>query len=287
MDDPSSGDPRRRRKSAAERRAQKLRSEGRLVARLLKAFSDIEHHRGGANSRLGSALWSTLRGEPRAAHENDSVGVDNKVHEEAIISTAVSDIKNEVVANAPSPAPSPAPTPAPPPAPAPTPSPAPQVEFHREECQRERQVPAGEGQQEQHNEVQHSEDEQEVLESHVPATKFIHEDIHGDFRALPAAFWCALHGNFAARSSPSPSSFSSLQLAMLEHIAGARTQVADERWPPTLVQKRIVDYLGQVSSGISAPSMMDEPTMGAIMGSFQARYTELLHEWYAAMDCQY
>ena len=53
--------PRRfRKKSAAERRLQSRRAEGRVVQRLLQAFSSIQCHRGNALSSLGQALLQVL-----------------------------------------------------------------------------------------------------------------------------------------------------------------------------------------------------------------------------------
>ena len=50
----------RRKKSAAERRAQRSRAEARVVGRLLAAFSDLSHHRGSAPTRLGRAFAAAL-----------------------------------------------------------------------------------------------------------------------------------------------------------------------------------------------------------------------------------
>lgn len=66
--------PQRRRKTAAERREQRVRAEARLVARLLGAFSGVAAHRGNAHTRLGRALAAALqapggRGPPGPADD--------------------------------------------------------------------------------------------------------------------------------------------------------------------------------------------------------------------------
>ena len=75
----------RRRKSAAERRAQADRAEARTVCRLLKGLLSIEAHRGGQLSRAGRALLSSLQAAPPVVvvaaaagpvHEGNE-GVDN------------------------------------------------------------------------------------------------------------------------------------------------------------------------------------------------------------------
>eukprot|EP00959_Pyramimonas_sp_CCMP1952_P132320 2766558-Pyramimonas_sp.AAC.1 len=55
-------EPRRRRpnRTAAERRAQYARANGRAVMRLLHAFTEVEQHRGQGLTRLASALRQAL-----------------------------------------------------------------------------------------------------------------------------------------------------------------------------------------------------------------------------------
>ena len=55
------GAPPRRRKSAAERRAQRRRAEARVAQRLLQAFASLSSHRGGECSALGAAFAAALR----------------------------------------------------------------------------------------------------------------------------------------------------------------------------------------------------------------------------------
>eukprot|EP00959_Pyramimonas_sp_CCMP1952_P124899 2610793-Pyramimonas_sp.AAC.1 len=55
----------RPRRAAPERRAQRLRAEGRAVQVLLRCFDELGRHRGGCPSRLGAALATALR-PPRA-----------------------------------------------------------------------------------------------------------------------------------------------------------------------------------------------------------------------------
>ena len=52
--------PGKRRKSAAERRAQRLRAEARMVQRLLRGFAELSSHRGCCTSLLGDALARAL-----------------------------------------------------------------------------------------------------------------------------------------------------------------------------------------------------------------------------------
>ncbi len=59
----ASGRPRR---SAAERRAQALRAEGRVCQRLLKAFAALQGHRGGWPMQLGEALDTALKDNSKA-----------------------------------------------------------------------------------------------------------------------------------------------------------------------------------------------------------------------------
>eukprot|EP00972_Heterocapsa_arctica_P001291 188380-Heterocapsa_arctica.AAC.1 len=64
----------RLRKSAAERRAQRLRAEARVAQRLLRAFVAVDSHRGGCLSRLGADFLQVLRGgrADGAARANDA-----------------------------------------------------------------------------------------------------------------------------------------------------------------------------------------------------------------------
>ena len=58
-----SADPllRRPRRTAAERRAQKQRSEARVIQKMLRGFSELEAHRGCRPTVLGAALAQVLR----------------------------------------------------------------------------------------------------------------------------------------------------------------------------------------------------------------------------------
>ena len=65
----------RRRKSACERREQRLRSEGRMALRLVRALHAIHSHRGGSLGQLGTALLQVLspedhHGERHADQQN-------------------------------------------------------------------------------------------------------------------------------------------------------------------------------------------------------------------------
>eukprot|EP00929_Paragymnodinium_shiwhaense_P072580 TRINITY_DN36841_c0_g1_i2.p1 TRINITY_DN36841_c0_g1~~TRINITY_DN36841_c0_g1_i2.p1 ORF type:complete len:299 (-),score=17.75 TRINITY_DN36841_c0_g1_i2:25-831(-) len=51
----------RRKKSAAERRSQRLRAEGRRMAHMATCLEEVRSHRGGQLSRLGSILLSALQ----------------------------------------------------------------------------------------------------------------------------------------------------------------------------------------------------------------------------------
>ena len=66
----------RRRKSAGERRAQYLRSEARMVQRLLRGFTELHLHRGSQASVFGRALEQLLRGDGRAPHPHAKAGMD-------------------------------------------------------------------------------------------------------------------------------------------------------------------------------------------------------------------
>ena len=50
----------RRKKSAAERRAQRHRSEARFLQRALNGLNDVHAHRGGTLTRFGWALRESL-----------------------------------------------------------------------------------------------------------------------------------------------------------------------------------------------------------------------------------
>ena len=54
----------RRRRTAAERRAQRARAEARAVGALLRCFASVDQHRGGRLPRLSRALQAALRPEP-------------------------------------------------------------------------------------------------------------------------------------------------------------------------------------------------------------------------------
>ena len=55
--------PARRKKSAADRRAQRLRAEGRMMQRMLKCLGEVSSHRGCKLSRLGEVLANTLQSD--------------------------------------------------------------------------------------------------------------------------------------------------------------------------------------------------------------------------------
>jgi hypothetical protein len=71
--------PQRRRKTAKERREQAHRAEGRLIAKLLRAFNHL-HHRGSQPTRLFSALCSSLGS--RAAADTEARANDVPTHPE-------------------------------------------------------------------------------------------------------------------------------------------------------------------------------------------------------------
>ena len=56
--------PQRRKKTAGERRAQRLRSDARFLQRILRALDEVSHHRGSCASRLGTALQTALKITP-------------------------------------------------------------------------------------------------------------------------------------------------------------------------------------------------------------------------------
>ena len=56
---PAAAPPWRRRKTAAMRREQRLRADGRAITRLVRAFASLLHH-GGRPSSLGAALGAAL-----------------------------------------------------------------------------------------------------------------------------------------------------------------------------------------------------------------------------------
>ena len=61
MDSAAAGSPVRRKKSALERRQQRMRAEARLMQKLLLGFHELSSHRGCQLSMLGSALQVALR----------------------------------------------------------------------------------------------------------------------------------------------------------------------------------------------------------------------------------
>ena len=65
--------PARPRRSAAERRLQALRAQGRMVQKLLASFEALSSHRGCRTSRLGSALSAALRKPADLAQRTPSV----------------------------------------------------------------------------------------------------------------------------------------------------------------------------------------------------------------------
>ena len=65
---------RRPRRSAADRRAQALRAEGRTCERLIRAFAELRGHRGGQPTLLGAALATPL--EVRVASETQPEAKD-------------------------------------------------------------------------------------------------------------------------------------------------------------------------------------------------------------------
>ena len=70
-----------RKKSAAERRAQRLRSEGRRLQQALAALNEVHIHRGGQLTKFGRALREALvvfahSGDQPAASSNFSVSHD-------------------------------------------------------------------------------------------------------------------------------------------------------------------------------------------------------------------
>ena len=62
----------RHRKTAHERRQQRFRAEARTASRLLRAFQEVQGHRGGQLSKLGMALQAALAGtESAPIHAED------------------------------------------------------------------------------------------------------------------------------------------------------------------------------------------------------------------------
>eukprot|EP00928_Gymnodinium_smaydae_P074017 TRINITY_DN57102_c0_g1_i1.p1 TRINITY_DN57102_c0_g1~~TRINITY_DN57102_c0_g1_i1.p1 ORF type:complete len:378 (+),score=39.09 TRINITY_DN57102_c0_g1_i1:153-1286(+) len=72
--------PPRRRKTAAERRAQYLRAEGRCVQTLLRAFEAINTHRGGKLSAVGRAFLSGLSDSSSQCPKSDNTVVPCKFY---------------------------------------------------------------------------------------------------------------------------------------------------------------------------------------------------------------
>ena len=73
----------RPRRTGAQRRAQALRAEGRTFQRLLKVFAELQGHRGGQPSQLGTALAAALRHfeppQPRAEGLSETTTLDTAV----------------------------------------------------------------------------------------------------------------------------------------------------------------------------------------------------------------
>ena len=67
----------RRKKSAADRRAQRLHAEGRLMQHMLKCLSYIGSHRGCKLSKLGEVLANTLQPD-RDALQPSGVALDTE-----------------------------------------------------------------------------------------------------------------------------------------------------------------------------------------------------------------
>ena len=85
-----------RKKSAAERRAQRLRAEGRRLQHALAAFNEVHNHRGGQLTKFGRALRESLvvsahPGDRPAASSNFSESHDTHCNgiEEAIAPAVV------------------------------------------------------------------------------------------------------------------------------------------------------------------------------------------------------
>ena len=67
----------RHRKTAHDRRQQRLRAEARTASRLLRAFQEVQGHRGGQLSKLGMALQAALAGtESAPTHTEDREEAD-------------------------------------------------------------------------------------------------------------------------------------------------------------------------------------------------------------------
>ena len=64
------GSTSRRRKTAAERRAQQLRSDGRTMLRVASMLSGISSHRGNELGRVGRALQQALGADRSSEHED-------------------------------------------------------------------------------------------------------------------------------------------------------------------------------------------------------------------------
>ena len=79
----------RRKKTAAERRAQRLRSEGRVMQQIFKCLNEVSSHRGGELTRLGQIMVSTLKsGGDHLQPKTDvisSPSMENGDHAEQIV----------------------------------------------------------------------------------------------------------------------------------------------------------------------------------------------------------
>ena len=64
----------RRKKTARERRQQRLRADARLAQRLVKGLLSVDEHRGGCLSRLGAELFLALQGQGQGQAQAGSRG---------------------------------------------------------------------------------------------------------------------------------------------------------------------------------------------------------------------
>ena len=64
----------RRKKTAQERREQRLRAEARTIQKLLKAFHSVDAHRGGSLTKLGHVFLKTLQSEGEDQPTTPEVG---------------------------------------------------------------------------------------------------------------------------------------------------------------------------------------------------------------------
>ena len=95
----------RRRKSAAERRAQRLRSEVRLVAKLLRGFADLQAHRGGQPTRLCRALGAALassaeeqEAEQPEQHEIEQQETEQRLDGDGVLDCGAQEVPRQAVA---------------------------------------------------------------------------------------------------------------------------------------------------------------------------------------------